>query len=584
MALDSRFLAELKSRNNIVDAIAPYVNLKRNGTRHTGLCPFHGEKTPSFTVFEDTASYYCFGCGAGGDVITFTMKYQNLDYMEAVRSLAERAGMALPEEESRTASFTRQRRERMYEMHKLAARFFYDTLMSPQGKAGLDYLLGRGITKEFIVKYGLGYAPDSFGALKDHLRSKGFSWEEMLSAGLLAKSQKNPNSTYDKFRNRVMFPVFDLRGNVVAFSGRILGDGQPKYLNSPETDIYTKGNCVFGLHLAKNQPEGLLILCEGNLDVISLAQAGFSGAVAPLGTAFTKEQARILAKYAKSVVVAFDNDSAGLKATDKAIKFLEENGIPVRVLQMQGAKDPDEYIKTYGKERFAQLLKRSKTPMEYQLEALKAGLDLSDTAMRVDYLRQAVRLLAGIDSAAERDVYTIKLSEELKLSSDAIRAEVKKERSRRTRSEVRKEIREGEQELKGTYDRVNPERAGNLKAARNEEMLIAILTKHPDLWQEAEKALPPERFITAFNRRIYSFLLEEYKAAPDTAAPVYAKEFNEQEMARIMFFVNTAVLHGEPKEQMRECIQNILKEGSKQIDTGSLSPEELMQKLRGDLG
>ncbi|MBQ7936039.1 MAG: DNA primase, partial [Clostridia bacterium] len=367
MALDSRFLTELKSRNNIVDVIAPFVQLKRNGTRHTGLCPFHGEKTPSFTVFEDTASYYCFGCGAGGDVITFTMKYQNLDYMEAVRSLAERAGMALPEEESRTAAFTRQRRERMYEMHKIAARFFYDTLMSSKGKAGLDYLTNRGISKEFIVKYGLGYAPDSFNALKDHLRDKGFYPDEMLSAGLLAKSQKN-NGTYDKFRNRVMFPVFDLRGNVVAFSGRILGDGQPKYLNSPETDIYTKGNCVFGLHLAKNQPEGLLILCEGNLDVISLAQAGFSGAVAPLGTAFTKEQARILAKYAKSIVVAFDNDSAGLKATDKAIKFLEENGIPVRVLQMQGAKDPDEFIKTYGKERFAQLLKRSKTPIEFQLE------------------------------------------------------------------------------------------------------------------------------------------------------------------------------------------------------------------------
>ncbi|MBQ8600883.1 MAG: DNA primase, partial [Clostridia bacterium] len=522
MALDSRFLTELKSRNNIVDVIAPFVQLKRNGTRHTGLCPFHGEKTPSFTVFEDTASYYCFGCGAGGDVITFTMKYQNLDYMEAVRSLAERAGMALPEEESRTAAFTRQRRERMYEMHKIAARFFYDTLMSSKGKAGLDYLTNRGISKEFIVKYGLGYAPDSFNALKDHLRDKGFYPDEMLSAGLLAKSQKN-NGTYDKFRNRVMFPVFDLRGNVVAFSGRILGDGQPKYLNSPETDIYTKGNCVFGLHLAKNQPEGLLILCEGNLDVISLAQAGFSGAVAPLGTAFTKEQARILAKYAKSIVVAFDNDSAGLKATDKAIKFLEENGIPVRVLQMQGAKDPDEFIKTYGKERFAQLLKRSKTPIEFQLEKLRAGMDLNDTAMRVEYLRQAVRVVAGIDSAAERDVYILKVSEELKLSSDAVRTEVKRERSRRTRSEVRKEIRAGEQELKGTYDRVNPERASHLKAARNEELLIALLTRHPDLWKTAENELPPEAFVTGFNRRVYAFLLEEYKTSPDTAAPVYAK-------------------------------------------------------------
>ena len=583
MALDSRFLAELKSRNNIVDAIAPYVQLKRNGTRHTGLCPFHGEKTPSFTVFEDTASYYCFGCGAGGDVITFTMKYQNLDYMEAVRSLAERAGMALPEEESHTAAANRQRRERAYEMHKIAARFYFDTLTGPHGQAGLQYLTNRGIDRESIIKYGLGFAPDSFSALKDHLREKGFYPDEMLAAGLLAKSQKG-TGTYDKFRNRVMFPVFDLRGNVVAFSGRILGDGQPKYLNSPETEIYTKGNCVFGLHLAKNQPEGLLILCEGNLDVISLAQAGFTGAVAPLGTAFTKEQARILAKYAKSIVVAFDNDSAGLKATDKAIRFLEENGIPVRVLQMQGAKDPDEFIKTYGKERFEQLLKRSKTPMEFQLEKLRAGLDLTDTAMRVDYLRQAVRVIAGIDSAVERDVYILKLSEELGITSDAVRSEVKSERGRRTRSELRKEIRSGEQELKGTYDRVNPDRASHLKAARNEELLIAILARHPDLWKEAEKNLPPENFITGFNRRVYSFLLEEYRVSPDAASPVFAKEFNEQEMARIMFFVNTAVLHGEPKEQLAECIQNIKKEGSKQLDAGALSPEELMQRLRGDLG
>ncbi len=580
MALDSLFLAELKARNNIVDAIAPYVHLKRNGTRHTGLCPFHGEKTPSFTVFEDTTSYYCFGCGAGGDVITFTMKYHNLDYMEAVRLLAQQAGMELPERESRAANHQRQRRERMYEMHKLAARFFYDTLMSPRGKEGLDYLLGRGISREMIVKFGLGFAPDSFGALKDHLRSKGFSPDEMLSAGLLAKSQKNPNSTYDKFRNRVMFPVFDLRGNVIAFSGRILGDGQPKYLNSPETDIYTKGNCVFGLQLAKDQPEGLLILCEGNLDVISLVQAGFTGAVAPLGTAFTKEQARILAKYAKSVVVAFDNDSAGLKATEKAISFLAENGIPVRILQMQGAKDPDEFIKKYGQDRFAQLLTSSMTPTEFRLYQLRAGKDLGDTATRVDYIRRAVREIAGLSSAMERDIYILKLCDELKVTAEAVRAEVEKSVKQQRASAQRKELRQEEQDLRGTYDRINPERAANLKAAKNEELLIALLTRHPNLWRYAKEKLPPERMITPFNQRVYRFLLDEYEAAPDLTVPVYAKEFSEAELAKIMFYVNTAVLHGDPKEQCDTCVQAILKEGSKQINTGDLSPEELMKRLQ----
>lgn len=579
MALDSRFLAELKMRNDIASTIGAAIQLKRNGTRHVGLCPFHGEKTPSFTVFEDTASFYCFGCGAGGDVISFTMRYNNLDYIEAVRYLAERSGMQLPEEEGRNAAYQKKKRERLYEMNKQAARFFYKTLMSPSGKAGLDYLLGRGIDQESIKRFGLGYAPDSFNALKDHLRSLGFTPDEMMSASLITKSERS-SSTYDKFRNRVMFPVFDLRGNVLAFSGRLLGDQGPKYLNSAETEIYTKGQHVFGLNLAKNQPEGLLILCEGNLDVVSLSQAGFTGAVAPLGTAFTKEQARILAKYAKNVVVAFDNDSAGLKATDKALKFLDEQGIPVRVLQMSGAKDPDEFIKRYGKERFAELLKSSKTPLEFQLEKLRAGIDLNDTAMKVEYLRKAVETVGAVESAVERDVYIYILAKDLQITVDAVRSEVEKFRKRKTATVRRAMVKEGEQELRGTYDRVNPERAANLRAARNEELMISLLTKFPDLWQEAEKLLPPEEFITEFNRRIYQFILEEYRGSPDLATPVFAKAFDEKEMARISFFINTATLTGDAKGQLAECVENIKQEKAKKIDPGALSAEELMNRLK----
>lgn len=581
MALDSRFLAELKMRNDIASVIGMAVQLKRNGTRHVGLCPFHGEKTPSFTVFEDTASFYCFGCGAGGDVISFTMRYNNLDYIEAVRYLAERSGMQLPEEEGRNAAYQRKKRERLYEMNKAAARFFYKTLMSEGGKAGLDYLLGRGINQESIKRFGLGYAPDSFNALKDHLRSLGFSPDEMMSASLITKSERS-SSTYDKFRNRVMFPVFDLRGNVVAFSGRLLGDQGPKYLNSAETEIYTKGQHVFGLNLAKNEPEGLLILCEGNLDVVSLSQAGFTGAVAPLGTAFTKEQARILAKYAKNVVVAFDNDSAGLKATDKALKFLDEQGIPVRVLQMSGAKDPDEFIKRFGKDRFAALLKSSKTPLEFQLDKLRAGMDLNDTAMKVEYLRKAVETVGAVENAVERDVYIAILAKDLQITVDAVRSEVEKFRRRKTATLRRAMVKESEQELKGTYDRVNPERAGNLRAARNEELMIALLTKFPDLWQEAEKLLPPEEFITEFNRKIYRFILEEYRNSPDLATPVFAKAFDEKEMARISFFINTATLTGDAKGQLAECVENIKQEKAKKIDPTALSAEELMRRLKGE--
>ncbi len=578
MALDSRFLAELKSRNPIAEVIAPAVQLKRNGTRLTGLCPFHGEKTPSFTVFEETASFYCFGCGAGGDVITFVMKYQNLEYMEAVRYLAERAGLPLPEEESRAGEYARRRRERCYEMHKLAARFFFDTLTSPAGEPGLQYLTGRGIGREAIIRFGLGYAPDSYRALKDLLKSRGYAPEEQLAAGLLAKSQKG--SLYDKFRGRVLFPVLDLRGNVVAFSGRIIGDGQPKYLNSPETEIYTKGNVVFGLQLAKKDPEGLLILCEGNLDVVSLSQAGFQGAVAPLGTAFTPEQARQIAKYAKTVVVAFDNDSAGLKATGKAIRYLEENGVPVRVLEMQGAKDPDEFIKTFGRERFALLLKGSKTPVDFELDKLKQGLDLNDTAMQVEYLRQAVAVIGGIDSAVERDVYIGKLSRELGIDAGAVRQETARYRKKKAASTVRRMVQAGEQELSGGYDRINPDRAGNLHAARSEEMLIALLVRHPDLWQSAKGALPPDQMVTAFNQRVYTYLLQELERNPAQSTLTFAGAFHEKEMARIAFFINTAVLQGDPRAQLQDCIDKIKRERALKIDTAGLSAEELMKRLQ----
>ena len=581
MAIDSRFLAELKMRNEVAATISSYVQLKRNGTRHVGLCPFHGEKTPSFTVFENTQSFYCFGCGAGGDVISFIMKYQNLDYVEAVRYLAERSGMSLPEDDQRHAEFNRKKHQRLYDMHKAAARFFYKTLMSPQGKAGLDYLTGRGLTRESIVKFGLGYAPDSFDALKKHLTEQGFSPSELLDGSLLTRKEGGSH-TYDKFRGRVMFPIFDVRGNVVAFSGRLLGDGKPKYLNSNETEIYTKGQHIFGMQIAKNEPEGLMILCEGNLDVVALHQAGFGGAVAPLGTAFTKEQARILVKYAKRVVVAFDNDSAGLKATDKALAFLEENGIPVRVLQMSGAKDPDEFIKTYGRERFATLIKASKTPMEYRLEQLKAGMDLSDTGMMVEYQRKAVEIIAAVDSAVERDIYTLKLAQELKLSSDAVRSEVARVRKRKVASVQRKTLQAERQELSGTYDQVNPERAGNLRAARAEEMMIAILTNHPNLAQIAQRELPPAEMATEFNRRVYEFILREYRDA-EVKAPIFVEEFNEKEMARISFFINTSILHGDPEAQMMECIEIIKKEGAKRVDTDALSPEELMRRLsKGD--
>ena len=436
MAFDSSFLSELKFRCPVDEVIGSYLTLKRAGGRYTACCPFHNEKTPSFTVFPDTSSYYCFGCGSGGDVITFVMKMENLDYVEAVKQLADRAGLALPED-SRQSNGVREKRERMLEMHKLAAKHFY-TNLTKENNPCRQYLESRGLDTASVTRYGLGYAKNDFSDLKNLLISKGFSLSEMFEAGLVAKSQKN-GSYYDKFRDRLMFPVIDLRGNVVAFSGRALSpDAKPKYINTSETPIYKKGNILFGMNLAKDKNEGTLILCEGNIDVVMLSQAGFRNAVAPLGTAFTVEQARVIAKYAKNVVIAFDSDAAGEKATTRAIDYLKSKGISVRVLQMQGAKDPDEYIKKFGKDRFAGLINRSKTPTEYALDKLRAGIDLLDTAQKMDYIAKASDLIAKLDSPVEREVYATGLSKELDISPQIIKADIERRRSRMIKTEKRK--------------------------------------------------------------------------------------------------------------------------------------------------
>lgn len=578
MAFDSSFLSELKFRCPIDEVIGSYLTLKRAGGRYTACCPFHNEKTPSFTVFPDTSSYYCFGCGAGGDVITFVMKMENLDYVEAVKQLADRAGLALPED-SRQSGGIRKKRERMLEMHRLAAKHFYTNLTKTNNPC-MDYLKGRGLDMASVTRYGLGYAKDGFSDLKNMLLSKGFSLGEMFDAGLVAKSQKN-GSYYDKFRNRLMFPVIDLRGNVVAFSGRALSpDAKPKYINTSETEIYKKGNVLFGLNLAKDKNEGTLILCEGNIDVVMLSQAGFRNAVAPLGTAFTVEQARIIAKYAKTVVIAFDSDSAGEKATGRAIDFLKSQGISVRVLQMQGAKDPDEYIKKYGKERFAGLINRSKTPTEYQLDKLRAGLDLADTAQKMDFISKASELISKLDSPVEREIYSSNLSKEFDISPQIIKADVERRRSRMIKSEKRKEIARETQTATGAMDRVNTQRQGNLLAAKAEEMLIVILAKNPELLGFILENISPGEFVTDFNRSVFEFFVDGLKSDPSVTNLSLSEKFGEAESSRISFILNTAVLSDDAKTQALDCIKTIKTQNTKKIDIANLSGEELASLVK----
>ena len=410
------YIEELVQRNDMVDVAQSYVQLRRRGRTYTGLCPFHSEKTPSFVVYPETQSFYCFGCGAGGDVITFIKKINNVDYVEAVKTLAARAGMAMPEEDDKAGRL----RSRIVSINKDAARFFVQCLQSEEGRAARRYWREtRGLSPAVITRFGLGYAPNSFHAVRNHLRGLGYTQEEMLASGLVKRSEKG--SLYDVFRNRVMVPIFDLRGNVIAFGGRNMGPEKPKYINSPETVVYKKSRTLFALNVAKKSDVRRYILCEGYMDVISLHAAGFTTAVAGCGTALTPEQVKLLSEYADEVVLCYDSDEAGQKATARAIELFSASPVKTSVLNIPGAKDPDEFIQKYGPERFAQLVDGSAGALEYELEKRRAKYDLARPDGRVGYLKEAIDVLASSAvTATERDVYAGRLSEQTDVDKAAI--------------------------------------------------------------------------------------------------------------------------------------------------------------------
>ena len=420
MAFDEAFLQELRSRADIESTISPYVTLKRRGRLLTGLCPFHNEKTPSFTVYPETQSYYCFGCGNGGDAVTFIKNIENLDYVEAVRYLADKVGLAVPQDNFNSDLY--EKRRRMYEANRLAARFFHTVLYSEAGAQGLQYLHDRGLTDATIRKFGLGYAPKSWDALRNYMHTQGFTDLELYEANLLRMRVKNEKKHYyDAFVERVMFPVIDLRGNVLAFSGRaVTADAQRKYVNTSDTLIYKKGENIFALNFAKKSNTDALILCEGNMDVISLHQAGFDNAVAGLGTALTEQQAALLARYASEIYLCYDNDEAGQKAARKALALFSKTTLRVKVIRMQGGKDPDEIIKTFGAERFKSLLEGAANDVEYRLLRARDGLDVSTPDGKSRFLEAACAILATLKNPTQLDIYATRLCEELGVAKDAI--------------------------------------------------------------------------------------------------------------------------------------------------------------------
>ena len=425
MAIPAHYIQELLQRNSVTDVIGGHVHLKRHGRIYRGLCPFHSEKTPSFTVYPDTQSYYCFGCGAGGDIISFTKEINGLTYVEAVKMLAQQSGMPLPDEDDKLSRL----KSRIYEMNKVAARYFHANLNSEKGKNARIYLRQRQLSDKTIVNFGIGYASDGWQDLTNHLKSKGYTEEEMISAYLVARSSKG--NVYDIFRDRIIFPIIDLRGNVIAFGGRRMGDeGGPKYLNSGDTPVFKKSNGLFALNIAKKSGKESFILAEGYMDVISLHQAGFTNALATLGTALTAQQAKLIADYAKNVVIAYDSDEAGQKATRRAMELFSKEDVQVQVLQMEGAKDPDEYIKKFGRDRFEALIEKANSALDFELLKLRKQHDIKDTQGRIDYLTKACDILAAIPSPVLQDVYCSRLSNETGADKASIKLQLEQSKKR----------------------------------------------------------------------------------------------------------------------------------------------------------
>ena len=577
MAIGERFIQELQERVDIEEVISSHITLRRRGKTLVGLCPFHNEKTPSFTVYPDTNSFYCFGCGAGGDVISYIRRIDNLDYVEAVKTVAQMAGMSMPEDGYDDT--LAKRRMRLLAANREAARFFNVCLMDEKNRPALDYFLRRALTPATIRHFGLGYAPDSWHALTEHLRSKGFTYEEMVLANLVRRSDKNGKANYyDNFRNRVMFPIIDLRGNVIAFGGRVMDDSKPKYINTSDTPVYKKSNGVFALNFAKNANENKLLLVEGYMDVIALHQAGFTNAIACLGTAFTSEQANLLSRYAEEIIICYDNDGAGREATQRALAVLGKTGLKLRVVTMSGGKDADEIIRTHGKERFAELLGMAANKTEYRLlqERNKYNLNTDDGKLR--FLTAAAQILAEC-SAIECDIYATRLSNELGVSAESINAQVRSAKTRQRRSDESKRLKESEALIERSFaDKNNPQRAANIRAAKAEETLIASLMRNPDFYPKLKDKFSADDFVTDFNKRIMRCLADKLDKGFIPELSLFAREFTPEEMGSVTrIYMSSAELNNTLRE-CEDCIsvlQNAAE--SKPTDVSSLSAEEYLK-------
>lgn len=583
MAIPREIIEEIIYRTDIEQLVGSYVSLKRTGSNLSGLCPFHSEKTPSFTVSPGKKMFYCFGCGAGGNAITFVQKAENLDFVQSVEFLASRAGITIPRDEK----FKRDEisRNRIYDMNREAAKFFRGCLYDPRyGGQAMEYLKGKRRLSDSVIKhFGLGFSPNDFGLLTKHMQRLGYNEEELVKGFLCGKSQKT-GGLYDYFRNRVMFPIIDVSGNIIGFGGRVMDDSKPKYLNTSDTPGFKKSKNLFALNYAKNFCDDKLILCEGYMDVIAMHAAGFQNAVATLGTALTAEQARLMTKYTKRVIVSYDSDEAGQRAAERSIKILGEVGLDVRILKLQGAKDPDEFIKSFGADRLKLMLDDSRTWFDFKSNAVFSKYDLSTTGDRVKASAEICQIIAGVSSAVEREIYITHVAPTLGLTPEILKNNVDREIKKRRNEESSKELQSIKLSVRNYGDRVNPDAAKNVAANAAEEAILGMLLmydEHREAVKNQRVEISSEDFFTALGKKIFEKIMELHVSDGGFSVDVMGQDFSADEMGRIQKLIN-----------QREClvdngtrvlVSNVeaLKKAKKKSDGGGL--EDILKAKRDSL-
>lgn len=572
MALSDSFLQELKMKTDIEDVISTYVTLKRRGATLVGLCPFHNEKTPSFTVYPATQSFYCFGCGAGGDAITFLKKIENLDYLDAVKTLAQRAGLQMPQEGFDDS--LSKRRRRILEMNREAARFYHSVLLSPEGKVGYDYYIGRALSAATINHFGLGFAPNQWDALLKHMRAKGYQPAELVDAGLARKGQKG---YYDNFRNRVMTPIIDVRGNVIAFGGRVLDDSKPKYINTGDTLVYKKTNELFALNFAKDSKEDALILCEGYMDVIAMHQAGFTNAVAGCGTALTTEQVRLISRYAKEVILTYDADEAGQKALQKAMTLFDQTDVKVRIPALVGGKDPDEIIRTYGRDKFKGMLEGASNETEFRLLALRRQYNLATTQGKIDFIGGALQILATLPPV-EQDLYVSRLSEELGVERQNMKVQLQDLVARQGNRREKREFKRIVQENMRKTARETMATDASLRKLRAEDRLISLLLRYPDCSRMC-KDFDPQWLTPGFAQRVFTLILQRLENGDGTELMDLRDRLTDDEMGRLSGIIARGGESADAKQEFSDCLQTIRAEQQKKQESAAELDDQAFRDL-----